>query len=182
MSKPMNAPQGTIMHTSHAPATTDASGTARDYLVFRLGQREYGIALDQVQELRGYDAVRVTRDGATITAGADPSGVIAGSVRLGEAEVTVADLGILLGHSGPALRGGADIVIVQCGRRIAAAAVDSVIEVITLAPAQVRDISGTGIVTGIGAADGAAGRREVILLDTERLISQLHPSSTLLAA
>jgi purine-binding chemotaxis protein CheW len=182
MSKHMNAPGGIIMHASHAPSMDDVSAHARDYLVFRLGRREYGIALDQVQELRSYDAVRISRDGASITAGADPSGVIAGSVRLGEADVAVADLGVLLCQPGPALRDGADIVIVRCGQRVAAVAVDSVIDVITLMPGQVRDAAGALHVAGVGAVDDSGGRREVSLLDVDRLVSALHSSSTQLAA
>lgn len=160
-----------ISTTSISPAEA-ASGRqpARDYLVFRSGQQEYGIALDHILELRTYDAVRLTPDGAAIAAGVDPTGVIAGSMRLGTVDVAVADLGVLLHRAGAAARNPADVMIMRCGPRLAALAVDCVIDVITPAPGQVQGDT------------ACIGMREIILLDADRLISDLHPSSILLAA
>ena len=45
------------MHTKTDSSTTSSACKALEFLSFTLGQEEYGIDIQKVQELRGYDTV-----------------------------------------------------------------------------------------------------------------------------
>ena len=150
---------------SVAPPLTAA---AREVLVFKLGGEEYGIDIHKVQELRGCEHV-------TRIASAPP--FMRGVINLRGAVVPLVDMRVRFGLAHSIDEASCDqftvVVVLDIGERAVGMVVDSVSDVIELAPDQVRPVPpGAGALgspawTGMGVRDD----RMVILLDIMALMS-----------
>lgn len=158
------------MRTSQATGGRAASAGHRrapgssEFLTFTLGGEEYGVDIGKVREIRRYESVKRI---------ANAPEHIKGVIRLRATMVPIVDLRIKF-DLGPALYTPCTAVIVlNVAGRIVGAVVDSVSDVTTLLPGQIRPAperhaaTDTGFLMGLGALDG----RMLILLDVERLVT-----------
>ena len=137
---------------------------ALEFLAFTLGQEEYGIDIQKVQELRGYDTV-------TRIANAPPH--IKGVVNLRGIIVPIIDMRIKFNLGAPTYDQFTVVIILNVAGRVMGIVVDSVSDVITLTPDQVRpapemgSVLDTDYLIGLGTLD----ERMLILVDIDRLMS-----------
>ncbi len=137
---------------------------SNEFLTFTLGREEYGIEILKVQEIRGYDAV---------TAIANAPNFIKGVVNLRGVIVPIVDLRIKFNLDEAAYNEFTVVIILNVANRVVGVVVDSVSDVITLSPEQIRPApefsSALRIdhITGLGTVD----ERMLILLDIERLMT-----------
>jgi purine-binding chemotaxis protein CheW len=136
---------------------------AAELLSFRLGNEEYGISILQVQEIRGYEAV---------TRIASAPEYLKGVVNLRGIIVPIVDLRIKFNIAEPTYDAFTVVIILNIGRHTIGVVVDSVSDVVTLAPEQIKPAPDVGAINaeylrGIGTLD----ERMLILLDIESLLS-----------
>jgi purine-binding chemotaxis protein CheW len=135
-----------------------------EFLAFTLGKEEYGISIQKVQELRGYETV-------TRVANAPP--FIKGVVNLRGIIVPIIDMRIRFNLGTPTYDAMTVVVILNVAGRVVGMVVDSVSDVVTLTPAQIKpapEMSGsmsTDYLTGLGSID----ERMLILIDIDKLMS-----------
>ena len=135
-----------------------------EFLAFTLGKEEYGISIQKVQELRGYETV-------TRVANAPP--FIKGVVNLRGIIVPIIDMRIRFNLGTPTYDAMTVVVILNVAGRVVGMVVDSVSDVVTLTPAQIKpapEMSGsmsTDYLTGLGSID----ERMLILVDIDKLMS-----------
>jgi purine-binding chemotaxis protein CheW len=134
-----------------------------EYLSFRLGNEEYGIDIQKVQELRGYTPV--TR---LVTA----PGYIKGVVNLRGLIVPIIDLRIKLGLA-TTYTELTVVIILSFGGNLTGIVVDSVSDVVALGGDQVNPVPEVGsrfdadYLVGVGSLD----ERMILLMDIERLLA-----------
>ena len=147
---------------SASPASTGVNPL--EVVTFKLGEEEYGIDIQKVQELRGYDAV---------TRIANAPDYIKGVVNLRGIIVPIIDMRIKFALGTPSYDQFTVVIVLNIGGRVVGMVVDSVSDVIELKPEQIRpapDFSSsfdTKYITGLGTVD----ERMPILMDIERLMS-----------
>ena len=152
------------MHTKTGSSMTSFTSVALEFLSFTLGQEEYGIDIQKVQELRGYD---------TVTRIANAPGHIKGVVNLRGIIVPIIDMRLKFNLGAPTYDQFTVVIILNIGRRVMGMVVDSVSDVITLKPEQIRPAPSMGSVLdteylmGLGTLD----ERMLILIDLDRLMS-----------
>ncbi|MDP3617299.1 MAG: chemotaxis protein CheW, partial [Rhodoferax sp.] len=110
---------------------------ALEYLAFTLGQEEYGIDIQTVQELRGYDAV---------TRIANAPAHIKGVVNLRGIIVPIIDMRIKFTLGTPTYDQFTVVIILSMVNRVMGMVVDSVSDVITLKPEQIKPAPEMGAV------------------------------------
>ncbi|HPU20419.1 MAG TPA: chemotaxis protein CheW [Alicycliphilus sp.] len=137
---------------------------AREYLTFRLGQEEYGIDILKVQEIRGYEAP---------TRIAHAPAFIKGVINLRGTIVPIVDMRLRFGCAQADYDSFTVVVILNLRERVVGIVVDSVSDVMELAPEQLRpapDLESSidaQCIRGLGSV----GERMLILLDIERLMA-----------
>jgi purine-binding chemotaxis protein CheW len=137
---------------------------ALEFLSFTLGQEEYGIDIQKVQELRGYD---------TVTRIANAPEHIKGVVNLRGIIVPIIDMRIKFNLGAPTYDQFTVVIILNIGNRVMGMVVDSVSDVITLTPEQIKpapemgSVLDTEYLIGLGTLD----ERMLILVDLEKLMS-----------
>jgi purine-binding chemotaxis protein CheW len=145
---------------------SDRSGDAAadEFLAFTLGREEYGINILRVQEIRGYETV-------TRIANAPPH--IKGVVNLRGIIVPIVDMRIRFGLDDPTYDQFTVVIILNVSGRVVGIVVDSVSDVTTLSPEQVRPAPelGTAVRTDYLIGLGTLDERMLILLDIDRLMS-----------
>jgi purine-binding chemotaxis protein CheW len=150
-----------------AGATASSLGNpieVMEFLAFRLGQEEYGIDILKVQEIRGYDAV---------TKIANVPDFIKGVVNLRGIIVPIVDMRIKFNLGMPTYDQFTVVIVLNISDRVIGMVVDSVSDVITLVPAQIKPAPemgsalNTDYLTGLGTLD----ERMVILADIDKLMS-----------
>lgn len=152
----MNAPD------NGAPSTT--TDRPLEFLSFTLGKEEYGISIQKVQELRGYD---------TVTRIANVPDFIKGVVNLRGIIVPIVDMRIRFQLGTPTYDALTVVVIMNLTNRVVGMVVDSVSDVVTLTPAQIKPAPemsgavGTNYLTGLGTIDD----RMLILIDIDKLMN-----------
>jgi purine-binding chemotaxis protein CheW len=161
------------MHaTSINPNSSAAAGTSPDaavsraleFLAFTLGQEEYGIDIQKVQELRGYDAV---------TRIANAPEHIKGVVNLRGIIVPIVDMRIKFNLGTPSYDQFTVVIILNMANRVMGMVVDSVSDVITLKPEQIKpapemgSVLDTDYLIGLGTLD----ERMLILVDIDKLMT-----------
>ena len=152
------------MHTKTGSSMTSSAPKALEFLSFTLGQEEYGIDIQKVQELRGYDAV---------TRIANAPEHIKGVVNLRGIIVPIIDMRIKFNLGTSTYDQFTVVIILNIGGRVMGMVVDSVSDVITLKPEQIRPAPSMGSVLdteylmGLGTLD----ERMLILIDLDRLMS-----------
>jgi purine-binding chemotaxis protein CheW len=141
-----------------------ADPAVSEFLSFTLGKEEYGIDILKVQEIRGYESV---------TRIANAPEFIKGVVNLRGTIVPIVDMRIKFNLGTPSYDQFTVVIILNIGRRVIGMVVDSVSDVITLAPHQIRpapemgSVLKTDYLIGLGTVD----ERMLILVDMERLMS-----------
>ncbi|MDO8319969.1 chemotaxis protein CheW [Rhodoferax sp.] len=137
---------------------------AHEFLAFTLGQEEYGIDIQKVQELRGYD---------TVTRIANAPEHIKGVVNLRGIIVPIIDMRIKFNLGTPTYDQFTVVIILNMASRVMGMVVDSVSDVITLSPEQVKSAPEMGAVLdtdyliGLGTLDD----RMLILIDIDKLMT-----------
>jgi purine-binding chemotaxis protein CheW len=133
-------------------------------LAFKLGNEEYGIKILKVQEIRGYESV---------TRIASAPEHVKGVVNLRGTIVPIVDMRIKFKLGTPTYDQFTVVIILNIQDRVVGIVVDSVSDVISLTPEQVRpapDMGGalnTDYLIGLGTVD----ERMIILVDIDRLMS-----------
>ncbi len=140
-----------------------AAGT-REYLTFRLSREEYGIDILKVQEIRGYEPP---------TRIANAPDFIKGVVNLRGTIVPIVDMRLKFNCASAQYDAFTVVIILNLRQRIVGIVVDSVSDVMELAPENLRpapeveSVIDSDAVIGLGSlAD-----RMLILLDIEKLMS-----------
>lgn len=141
-----------------------AAQISKEFLSFRLGQEEYGIEILKVQEISSFQ---------TPTKIANTPGFILGVVNLRGAIVPIIDLRIKFGMASPAYDGSTVTIVLNLGARVIGVVVDSVSDVISLLPEQLRPIPefNSVIPTDHLMAIATIDQRMLTLVDIERLMS-----------
>lgn len=146
-----------------SPVETDSAVNANEFLTFTLGKEEYGIDILKVQEIRGYDAV---------THIANTPAFLKGVINLRGTIVPIVDLRIKFNLGDPSYDAMTVVIILNLSGRIVGVVVDSVSDVLTLQPDQIRPAPSfsasldTRHVVGLGAIE----ERMLILVDIEKLM------------
>lgn len=141
-----------------------AAAGPREYLTFRLDQEEYGIDILKVQEIRGYE--RPTRI-------ANAPEFIKGVVNLRGTIVPIIDMRLKFNCARAEYNSFTVVIVLNLRSRIVGIVVDSVSDVMELAPENVKaapEIEASidnSAVMGLGSV----GERMLILLDIEKLMS-----------
>lgn len=150
-----------------AVAHTPKSGIAEavtEVLAFKLGKEEYGIDILKVQEIRGYE---------NVTRIASAPDYIKGVMNLRGIIVPVVDMRIKLKLGEPTYDQFTVVIILSIGGRVTGMVVDSVSDVTTLTPEQIKPAPNVGTamnteyLTGLGSIDD----RMLILIDIDQLMS-----------
>ena len=143
---------------------TAAEAGGNEFLAFKLGKEEYGIHILKVQELRGYE---------TPTRIANAPEFVKGVVNLRGTIVPIVDMRIKFHLGEPTYDQFTVVVILNIGGRVVGMVVDSVSDVTTLAPEQIKPAPEMGTVfnanylIGLGTLD----ERMLILIDIDKLMS-----------
>ncbi|HDG1692652.1 TPA: chemotaxis protein CheW [Kluyvera georgiana] len=138
--------------------------TGQEFLVFTLGNEEYGIDILKVQEIRGYD--QVTRIANT------PS-FIKGVTNLRGVIVPIVDLRVKFSQQDVEYNDNTVVIVLNLGQRVVGIVVDGVSDVLSLAAEQIRPAPefavtlSTEYLTGLGAL----GDRMLILVNIEKLLN-----------
>lgn len=146
------------------PAASASASAALEFLAFTLGDEEYGIDIQNVQELRSYD---------TVTRLANAPEFIKGVVNLRGVIVPIIDMRIKFSLGAPVYDQFTVVIILHIAGRVMGMVVDSVSDVITftgdeIKPApQMGSAINTDYLIGIGAVD----QRMIMLIDIARLMS-----------
>jgi purine-binding chemotaxis protein CheW len=160
LSQPNTSPAQRANHLSAGQAATDIS----EYLAFKLGTEEYGINILRVQEIRSYEAP---------TRMANTPGYILGVVNLRGVIVPVIDMRIKFNLQQVNYDSFTVVIVLNIGSRVVGMVVDGVSDVITLEPAQMREVP--EFTSSIGSdhllAIGSLEDRMLILLDIEKLMT-----------
>jgi purine-binding chemotaxis protein CheW len=140
------------------------AATHMEVLTFALGAEEYGVDIQMVQELRGYEAV---------TKVANAPKHFKGVINLRGVIVPVIDMRIKFNLDEPTYDHLTVVIILNIRGRIVGMVVDAVADVTTLTAEQVKAppaVSGAldiGYLLGIGTID----ERMLMLVDIEKLMS-----------
>ena len=144
--------------------TQEDAGQGKEFLAFKLGAEEYGIDILRVQEIRGYEAV---------TRIANAPEFIKGVINLRGIIIPVVDMRIKFNLGEPVYDQFTVVIILNINGRIVGIVVDSVSDVTTLAPEQVKPSPDMGnafsseYMIGLGTID----ERMLILVDIDKLMS-----------
>ncbi|AHG22032.1 chemotaxis protein CheW [Chania multitudinisentens RB-25] len=136
----------------------------QEFLIFILGNEEYGIDILKVQEIRGYD--QVTRI-------ANTPEFIKGVTNLRGVIVPIIDLRVKFAQQGVSYDANTVVIVLNFGQRVVGIVVDGVSDVLSLTTEQIRPAPefavtlSTEYLTGLGAL----GERMLILVDIEKLLN-----------
>ena len=144
----------------------DAAKTTEEneVLSFRLGKEEYAISILKVQEIRGYEEPTLLPSAPACIKGIQN---LRGSI------VPIVDMRILFNLGEPTYDQFTVVIVLNIKNHVIGMVVDSVSDVVTLEPEQVRPAPEMGstsdgdYITGLGTID----ERMLILLDIDRLMS-----------
>ncbi len=145
-------------------AESGKENVGHEFLAFTLGAEEYGIDILKVQEIRGYEAV---------THIANAPEFIKGVINLRGVIVPVIDMRIKFCLGAPVYDQFTVVIILNIGVNIMGVVVDSVSDVTTLTPEQIKPPPAMGAVfktdylIGLGTLD----ERMLILIDIDKLMS-----------
>lgn len=138
--------------------------SGQEFLVFTLGDEEYGIDILKVQEIRGYD--QVTRI-------ANTPDFIKGVTNLRGVIVPIVDLRVKFSQQDVEYNDNTVVIVLNLGQRVVGIVVDGVSDVLSLASDQIRPAPefavtlSTEYLTGLGAL----GDRMLILVNIEKLLN-----------
>ncbi len=155
-----------MSYTTQTQTSMETIGdrTGNEFLSFTLGREEYGIDILRVQEIRGYEPV---------TRIANAPDFIKGVVNLRGIIVPVVDMRIKFALGTPTYDQFTVVIILNIGGRVVGMVVDSVSDVMTLTPEQIKPAPEIGMsfdtdyLIGLGTLD----ERMLILVDIDKLMS-----------
>jgi purine-binding chemotaxis protein CheW len=153
------------MHETSPITGMPMTSEAEQYLTFRLDGLDYGIPINQVQEIRGWTKVTPLPNSPRY---------IRGVLNLRGTIVPIIDLRLRFNLEEVPYDACTVIVVVNLGGRLAGVVVDAVSDVITLAPEQRRtppEFEGHAnrqFVQGLTQVDD----KLLVLIDVEKLINQ----------
>lgn len=155
----------TQMQTSNQTESDakDLETGASEYLAFTLGSEEYGIDILKVQEIRGYEAV---------TRIANAPEFLKGVINLRGIIVPIVDMRIKFELGTPTYDQLTVVIILNIDGRVVGMVVDSVSDVMTLLPSQIRPAPEMGttfsgdFLIGLGTLE----ERMLILVDIAKLM------------
>lgn len=142
----------------------DENMNVHEFLAFTLGREEYGIDILKVQEIRGYEAV---------TRIANAPNFLKGVINLRGIIVPIVDMRIKFNLGVPTYDQLTVVIILNIDGRVVGMVVDSVSDVMTLLPEQVRPAPEMGTtfsgdyLIGLGTLE----ERMLILVDINKLMS-----------
>ncbi|MGX5108928.1 chemotaxis protein CheW [Enterobacter cloacae] len=153
------------MTVAIASKPTAADATAQEYLVFRLGDEEYGIDILKVQEIRGCDRLtRIPNAPNFITGVTNLRGVI----------VPIVDLRVRFEQPDPSQDDKTVVIVLNLSDRVVGIVVDGVADVLSIdmdnikpTPDVASVLSGRYLL-GLGVLDS----RMIILVNIEKLLSR----------
>jgi purine-binding chemotaxis protein CheW len=155
-----------MMEPTHTQAGRQAAedGQTNEFLAFTLGREEYGIDILRVQEIRGYEPV---------TRIANAPDFIKGVVNLRGTIIPIVDMRIKLNLGDPTYDQFTVVIILNIGGRVVGMVVDSVSDVTTLSPHQIRQAPemGTSFDSDYLIGLGALNERMLILVDIDKLMT-----------
>lgn len=146
------------------PNKAGGEGTGAEFLAFRLGQEEYGVQILKVQELRSYE---------NVTSIANAPNFIKGVINLRGSIVPIIDMRLKFNLGNPTYDQFTVVVILSVANHIIGMVVDSVSDVITLSPGDIKPAPEMGAafdtqyLIGLGTID----QRMLMLVDIEKLMS-----------
>ncbi|NVD97403.1 MULTISPECIES: chemotaxis protein CheW [unclassified Massilia] len=145
-------------------AQVQSTGAAAEYLAFTLGQEEYGIDIQKVSEIRSYE---------TPTRIANAPEFVKGVVNLRGLIVPIVDMRIKFNLGTPNYNQFTVVIILNIGSRVVGMVVDSVSDVTTLEPEQIKPAPemGSTINTEHIVGLGTLEERMLILVDIDKLMS-----------
>lgn len=152
------------MTASATEKKTATDNHGNEYLVFTLGNEEYGIEILKVQEIRGCERVtRLANTPAFITGVTNLRGVI----------VPIVDLRIKFNMAGTEINEKTVVIVLSLAQRVVGIVVDGVSDVLSLNAEEIKpapDFSvtlSTDYLLGLGSVD----ERMIILVDIEKLLT-----------
>ena len=142
----------------------DKDIAGREFLAFTLGSEEYGIDILKVQEIRGYEAV---------TRIANAPEFIKGVINLRGIIIPVVDMRIKFNLGNATYDQFTVVIILNIGGRVVGMVVDSVSDVTTLTPEQVKPAPemGTAFSSDYMIGLGTIDERMLILVNIDKLMS-----------
>jgi purine-binding chemotaxis protein CheW len=141
----------------------DIVNNATEVLSFRLGGEEYAISILKVQEIRGYDAV---------TRIASAPEYLKGVINLRGIIVPIVDMRIKFNVGEAKYDPFTVVIILNINGHTIGMVVDSVSDVVTLTPDQIKPAPdmGASVATEFLQGLGTVGERMLILLDIDKLM------------
>lgn len=145
---------------------TVASPARAQFLVFKLGGEEYGVDFERVRELRGYD---------TATPVPGSKAYIKGVINLRGALVPIVDMRIKLNIGTVTYDQFTSVIVLSIADRLIAAIVDSVSNLVSIAPEQIDNLSRATVAPVLDTLKGvsALANRLVHLIDIDALYSSI---------
>ena len=147
-------------HADHAAYEAEN----QEFLVFSLGAEEYAIDILKVQEIRGYE---------NVTRIANAPEFIKGVTNLRGVIVPIVDLRIKFDLEKVEYDDQTVVIVVNISERIVGVVVDSVSDVMTLTPEQIKPAPEFGVtlssefLSGLGSLED----RMLVLVDIEKLLN-----------
>lgn len=141
--------------------TADLTQQPLEVLAFKLGNEEYGVDIQKVQELRGYDAV---------TSMANAPAYLKGVINLRGIIVPIVDLRIKFGLGSPTYDQFTVVIILSIQGQVTGVVVDSVSDVTTLAADQIKPAPAMSFDANYLIGLGAINERLLMLLDMDLLL------------
>jgi purine-binding chemotaxis protein CheW len=167
----------TSTETRAVAQAASAVAAPREVLSFKLGAEEYGIDILRVQEIRGYEPpTRIANAPAHVKGVVNLRGVI----------VPIVDMRVRFNLADVQYNGFTVVIVLNVGHRTVGIVVDSVSDVMELAPEQIRpapELNGSIAaqdILGLGTVKHGDAERMLILLDIEKM--QLNPEMGLVDA
>lgn len=141
----------------------DIVNNTNEVLSFRLGGEEYAISILKVQEIRGYDAV---------TRIASAPEYLKGVINLRGIIVPIVDMRIKFNVGQATYDAFTVVIVLNINGHTIGMVVDSVSDVVTLTPEQIKPAPdlGASVSSDYLQGLGTVGERMLILLDIDRLL------------
>ena len=135
-----------------------------EVLSFRLGAEEYALSILKVQEIRGYD---------NVTRIASAPEYLKGVVNLRGIIVPIVDMRIKFNVGNPTYDAFTVVIVLNINGHTIGVVVDSVSDVVTLTPEQIKPAPdlGASVAAEYLQGLGTVGERMLILLDIDKLLS-----------
>ncbi|TKV07886.1 chemotaxis protein CheW [Citrobacter sp. wls619] len=151
--------------TSVTTKSSLANAISEEYLIFRLGNEEYGIDILKVQEIRGCDNMtRIPNSPDFITGVTNLRGVI----------VPIIDLRVRFDMPNNQHDENTAVIILNLNNRVAGIVVDGVVDVLSMNVEQIKptpdvaSVLSSRYLLGLGVMD----ERMIILVNIEKLLSR----------